>query len=103
MPYIPKEPNRPWTPDDKKSSSEKKTDPFYLSTAWRKLRKAFLADNPICVECKLKDRVREAKVVDHIVPRAVAPEKELDWNNLQGLCVIHHNKKTQEDRKRYKL
>lgn len=103
MPHLPKEPKRPWKPDKEKTANNNEPDAFLKSTGWRKLKKSFLADNPICVRCKLRNRIREAKVVDHIVPRAVEPDKALDRNNLQALCVIHHNKKTQEDRVNYDI
>ena len=61
---------------------------------WRKYRLAFLAENPLCVECEKLGMVVEATVVDHIIPHR--GDYELFWNheNHEGLCETHHNRKT---------
>ena len=66
---------------------------FYQSTAWRKLRKVKLEQNPLCEECFKKGVHTPAKVVDHIVPinRGGAA---LDIVNLQSLCDRCHNVKS---------
>ena len=58
---------------------------------WQKLRKAFLASNPICALCP-----RPATEVDHIVAKAKGGDDK--WSNLQALCKPCHARKTaQED------
>ena len=54
----------------------------------------FLNNFPLCVECEKAGRVTVAQVVDHRIPIAVAPERRLEWDNLQSLCVECHNRKT---------
>jgi 5-methylcytosine-specific restriction protein A len=56
--------------------------------AWRKLRAAVIARDPICVEC----RVNPSTDVDHILPRASGGTDAL--SNLQGLCHRCHSRKT---------
>ncbi|MEW6622133.1 MAG: HNH endonuclease [Bacillota bacterium] len=41
---------------------------LYRSTRWRRLRRRFLQENPLCVDCKKTGRLIEATVVDHITP-----------------------------------
>jgi 5-methylcytosine-specific restriction protein A len=62
---------------------------FYNSRAWRKNSKAFLAENPLCVECKAGGRVELATVSDHVTPINQGGDP-WGWNNLQPLCTRHH-------------
>lgn len=52
------------------------------SSKWRKVRSKFLAENPKCAVCGNEKNV----VPHHIVPVHKDPSKELDPNNLIGLC-----------------
>lgn len=74
---------------------DKKTDPFYLSGPWKRLRKKKVQLNPFCEYCELESpaRVTVAKYVDHYLPRAVFPELELTMTNLMSCCPDHHNRK----------
>jgi 5-methylcytosine-specific restriction endonuclease McrA len=49
---------------------------------WRRLRRAFLMANPWCRPAT-QDLACE---VDHRVPIQTAPDRRLDWSNLQSLC-----------------
>lgn len=64
-------------------------------TAWDKLRKRILADEPLCRACMEQGRVTAASHVDHITPKAQggtdAPA------NLQALCKQCHQDKTTRD------
>ena len=64
-------------------------DAFYSSPAWRKLRAVFIRRHPLCAACG-----GPAKHVDHVLARKDAPHLELEWANLQALCVSCHAKKT---------
>lgn len=69
---------------------------------WRKEARGYLAEHPFCVGCESKGRTKIAKLVDHIVPVSVAPERFWDRSNWQSLCRAHHNRKTAaEARGRY--
>ncbi|TCB18990.1 HNH endonuclease [Acinetobacter sp. ANC 5045] len=66
---------------------------------WSKAREQFLAEHPLCVECRKKNYINPATVVDHIIPHK--GDKVLFWDktNWQSLCETHHNIKTAtEDR-----
>jgi 5-methylcytosine-specific restriction enzyme A len=54
---------------------------------WRKIRDAFLADNPDCYLCG-----QSASDVDHIIPKRRGGTD--DWSNLQALCHVCHSRKT---------
>lgn len=72
----------------------KKTDAFYSSYEWRKLRYAAL--KKYGAKCMCCGRVAEDGVVmnvDHIKPRKRYPELALCLDNLQVLCsVCNHGK-----------
>jgi len=61
---------------------------------WRKARRSFLLRNPLCARCAAKGIVRQATVVDHIVPHKGDPDLFWDEKNWQPLCEECHNIKT---------
>jgi 5-methylcytosine-specific restriction enzyme A len=56
---------------------------------WRKARKWYLMNNPICVSCG-----DVATVVDHIIPHKGNYDLFWDKNNWQSLCSSCHSRKT---------
>ena len=52
------------------------------SSKWRKVRNKHLKENPHCFLCKSKKQLE----VHHIIPFYLAPQKELDPQNLITLC-----------------
>lgn len=52
------------------------------SSKWRKVRKTHLEKHPRCFLCNSK----KALEVHHIIPFHIAPDKELDPENLMTLC-----------------
>jgi len=65
---------------------------------WAKLRLVALRrDSYLCQECLKQDRPTAARDVDHIKPIATHPELRLDIDNLQSLCKLHHDLKTQTE------
>ena len=69
---------------------------FYQSTAWRKLRKVKLEQDPLCEECLKKGIHTPAKVADHIVPINQGGAA-LNITNLQSLCDRCHNVKSAKE------
>ena len=57
---------------------------------WRKARRQFLAENPLCVMCADEGRVEEATELDHIERHRGDQVKFWDVKNWQGLCAFHH-------------
>lgn len=66
------------------------SDRFYGTTAWRRLRDAYLCAHPLCVECGRHGVVAEAQVVDHVEPYKERPDLGLDPDNLRALCRRCH-------------
>jgi len=73
---------------------------FYNSARWRKLRKAFLSEYPLCEFCKAKNIITPATQVDHREPRRKRPDLALCWKNLRSLCGSCHSKRTARDQAR---
>lgn len=103
MRLPPKRP-RSWEVKRPPQSGRNFHNPMYHTTAWRRLRAAHLADNPLCVECRKIGELRQAQVVDHIKPVSTGVDEfereSLMWNpdNLQSLCNQHHNQKSGYER-----
>lgn len=87
-----------------KTDEQKKK--FYNSKVWKDLREqALKRDNYECVKCKkegkltidsVKEEGKRKRIVlnvDHIFPIEHYPKLALRLDNLQTLCVYHHNLK----------
>lgn len=61
---------------------------------WRKARKYYLSQHPLCVHCKQIGRTTAANVVDHIIDHKGDMAIFWDVTNWQSLCTFHHNSKT---------
>lgn len=90
---------RPWVQERKPFERENSNSDFYNSRVWRKTRKRFLEQNPLCVECAEVGDVVVATVLDHIVPINRGGEK-LNESNFQAMCAAHHNAKSAREASR---
>lgn len=90
---------RPKPPD--RRAAKKERDKFYASLAWRRLRAAHLAANPLCEPCLAQDKLVEATIVHHVKERLDAPDEAFDSDNLQSICspchTAHHKKLKQQE------
>ena len=82
-------------------------DGFYQSKPWRKIRiKILIRDNYRCRMCgTLLITGRKSKrsaVIDHTIPRELAPERALDESNLKAVCKHCHDVECQAIEKRHK-
>jgi hypothetical protein len=66
----------------------------YCTAAWRKLRLAKLAREPLCQPCKARDHLTSANTVDHIKPIAEGGEAFPPLDQLMSMCARCHNEKT---------
>jgi 5-methylcytosine-specific restriction protein A len=62
--------------------------------AWRKLRAAKLAADPLCWWCLADGNLTPANTVDHIVPISDRPELRMVWGNLRSGCKPCHDAHT---------
>jgi 5-methylcytosine-specific restriction enzyme A len=83
-----------------KSRRDKKSDAFYHSRAWIKLRNlVFKEQHGLCQQCYKEGRLTPGKAVDHIIPIKVNWALRLVKSNLQVLCQPCHNRKTLQEKK----
>ena len=81
-------PRMPETPRRKPMNARRHKEPRYNTTQWRRYRKAYLGEHPLCVMCKAI-----ATVVDHITP--VRLGGDFWWpGNHQAMCSSCHNSKS---------
>ena len=83
---------------DRQYNADHEEKKFYRRATWRKFRLAFLWQNPLCVVCFEKGQLVPAEHVDHVIPRKVRPDLELDPENCQALCASCHSRKTLRQR-----
>lgn len=62
--------------------------------AWDKARKAYLNKHPHCVACWANGNAIPASDLDHIIPHRGDRKLFWDRSNWQGLCAMHHGRKT---------
>lgn len=64
---------------------------LYGRAAWKRLRSAHLAQQPLCAFCLRQEVVTEAAVVDHVNPHKGDEALFFDASNLQSLCKSCHD------------
>lgn len=92
MPKRSKRLPQPWKPK-KKRTAKVDNSKFYQSKQWRKVRKLYVMENPLCEHCLERDLVTPVQEVDHIKPLRLGGEK-FDFDNLQSLCKSCHARKS---------
>lgn len=70
----------------------------YNTQAWRRLRAAKLATEPLCRPCRLRGRTVLGKVVDHIVPITAGGPAFPPLDGLQPMCQNCHNAKIGDEK-----
>jgi 5-methylcytosine-specific restriction protein A len=85
---------RTWRPEKKAQEGRKHDNSkVYNSRRWRKHRKVYLTIYPLCVECEKEGKITIADVLDHI--KTIANGGDIwGYDNVQGVCHSHHNKKS---------
>lgn len=85
---------KPARKQDRRESSTKRG----YGIEWQKLRRAVLAENPLCAHCLKRGEYTTATDVDHVIPfDGRYDEKRLDASNLQPLCSRCHDVKSWTD------
>lgn len=83
--------------------NEKYTN-FYHSTAWKRVRRLKLMQNPLCEVCEANGRMTKADMVHHIIELRtpiIGWEHRLDLDNLQSICYACHNATEHHHSKNY--
>lgn len=78
----------------KTSAAAQAGSALYKLAAWRKASRAWLRNNPICVDCDELGLVVLASEVDHVAPHRGDRQKFWDRSNWQSLCKPCHSRKT---------
>lgn len=77
-----------------RTEDRREANRFYASRPWRRLRKHYLIDHPLCRDCREAGRLTPAVEAHHVVGRRKRPELALDPDNLMGLCKPCHSRRT---------
>jgi 5-methylcytosine-specific restriction protein A len=66
---------------------------LYNQAKWKRLRLAFLKENPLCVLCAEQGIVRASYAADHKLSHFHSGWREdfFDKTKLRSLCMEHHN------------
>lgn len=66
---------------------------------WRKRRKAYLANNALCIACLAVNKTTTATDIDHIIPHRGQLSEDVFWceDNWQALCSKCHARKTNNE------
>lgn len=62
--------------------------------AWRRFRRRFLSEFPLCRDCQQNGVLTVATEVHHLVKIRDNPARRLDPSNVIGLCKPCHSKRT---------
>jgi 5-methylcytosine-specific restriction protein A len=81
--------------DTRQKTSKAERDKFYTGAAWRRCRSAFLACNPLCVDCLERGLLTSATIPHHARERLDRPDLALDMENLVALCSPCHTARHQ--------
>lgn len=83
---------------ENRSHRNGKSDPFYSSHSWRKLRALKISADPCCEDCAKRGLVKAADEVHHVVARSVDASIAMDIDNLMSLCKTCHSRRTVRER-----
>ena len=64
--------------------------PHLYGRSWRKARRVFLTEHPLCSMCEDEGKTSAAHEVDHIQKHNGDPVLFWDVKNWQALCSFHH-------------
>jgi 5-methylcytosine-specific restriction protein A len=66
---------------------------LYDRPEWRRLRRRYITEHPLCEDCNAAGRYVPAQEVHHVTP-VRAGGGLLDWANLRALCKRCHSQHT---------
>ena len=71
---------------------------------WQRLSRQFLRqpETALCVMCDAEGQIRQAEVVDHVIPHKGDQALFWDPTNWQGLCRSHHSRDKQVEERGFR-
>ncbi|MCP3738806.1 HNH endonuclease [Rossellomorea sp. BNER] len=82
---------------------DEKYTQFYKSGGWRALRaEVYREQLGLCQPCKRDNKLVKGNVVDHLIPIREDYSLRLCKENCEVKCHSCHNKKTQDDKRKYR-
>lgn len=69
----------------------------YTRRWYKHYQRPYIAQHPLCEDCKDKGNIQPAECVDHKTPHEGKPELLYCWENLRALCWSCHSRKTRRD------
>ena len=81
----------------RKTPNRQKRNEIYNTTLWKKMRRAYIMEHPICEICELMGKTTLAEAIHHkisfmTVNNPIERDKlAFDSNNLMSLCNTHHS------------
>ncbi len=61
---------------------------------WQRVRKVYLAANPLCERCRAERIDEPATIVHHKIRHGGNSDLLFDEENMEGLCKRHHDQAT---------
>jgi 5-methylcytosine-specific restriction endonuclease McrA len=65
---------------------------FYASVRWRRFRRLYLFDHPMCEECLERGVIVPAVIVHHVKERLDRPDLAYEESNMRALCSPCHTR-----------
>ena len=78
----------------KRKPRRRKTAERGYDGTWRKFRKWFLDEHPLCHDCEVRGLLTKANEVHHIHKVATYPHLRLVESNCMALCGTCHSRRT---------
>jgi 5-methylcytosine-specific restriction protein A len=68
------------------------TNRFYARAAWRRFRRMYLFDHPLCEDCLAQGKYVPALIVHHVEERLARPDLAYDPDNMRSSCSPCHTR-----------
>lgn len=67
---------------------------WYGKPSWRRFRRWFLSQYPLCADCQERGELTEATEVHHVEKRKDNPDEAFNEDNCKSLCKGCHSSRT---------
>jgi 5-methylcytosine-specific restriction endonuclease McrA len=66
---------------------------FYAGVAWRRFRREYLFDHPLCEDCLERGIFTAATIVHHVKERLARPDLAYEPSNMRSSCGPCHTRR----------